>query len=220
MSGKILWKSTLLFFKDGLKKLLRDSRDFESEALAMVKLVKVIRQEIFEWDPAFHFSGCFHCQENSIPPSLLTLVSMLLNGPNVQHQNIMESQVTLTISQLIYFNIKSKVPTATAKTENPHFLSYIGLTIHTQTRSKKIANILFKLGIGISYDRILELENLLASAVCQHYKEEGVVCPPNLRKGLYTVGALDNIDHNPSSTTSQDSLHGTGMSIFQFPYCI
>ena len=38
-------------FKDGL----RDSRDFEFEALAMVKLVKVIRQEIFEWDPAFHF---------------------------------------------------------------------------------------------------------------------------------------------------------------------
>ena len=30
-------------------------------------------------------------------------------------------------------------------------------------------------------------------------------------------GALDNLDHNPSSTTSQSSFHGTGISMFQFP---
>ena len=34
---------------------------------------------------------------------------------------------------------------------------------------------------------------------------------------LFTVGALDNLDHNPSSTTSQSSFHGTGISLFQFP---
>ena len=30
-------------------------------------------------------------------------------------------------------------------------------------------------------------------------------------------GALDNLDHNPSSTTAQGSFHGTGISVFQFP---
>jgi len=35
--------------------------------------------------------------------------------------------------------------------------------------------------------------------------------------GLFTVGALDNIDYNPSSTTAQGSFHGTGTSLFQFP---
>ena len=40
-----------------------------------------------------------------------------------------------------------------------------------------------------------ELENLLANTVCELYKENGLICPPNLRKGLFTVGALDNIDH-------------------------
>ena len=43
-----------------------------------------------------------------------------------------------------------------------------------------------------------------------------------MRKGLFTVGALDNIDYNPTSTTAQGSFHGTGISIFQFPthsYC-
>ena len=40
------------------------------------------------------------------------------------------------------------------------------------------------------------------------------MCPPNLRIGLFTT-ALDNIDHNPSSTTVRDSFHGTGISMFQ-----
>ena len=31
-----------------------------------------------------------------------------------------------------------------------------------------------------------------------------------MRKGLFTVGALDNLDHNPSSSTGKDSFHGTG----------
>jgi len=30
-------------------------------------------------------------------------------------------------------------------------------------------------------------------------------------------GALDNLDHNPSSTTSKEFFHGTGISLFQFP---
>ena len=38
-----------------------------------------------------------------------------------------------------------------------------------------------------------------------------------MRKGLFTVGALDNLDHNPSSTTSKSSFHGTGISLLQLP---
>ena len=49
------------------------------------------------------------------------------------------------------------------------------------------------------------------------FLEEGVVCPSALRKGLFTVGALDNIDHNPSATTAKSSFHGTGISLFQHP---
>ena len=42
------------------------------------------------------------------------------------------------------------------------------------------------------------------------------MCPANLRKGLLSVAALDNIDHNLSSTTASSSFHGTSISIFQF----
>lgn len=78
-------------------------------------------------------------------------------------------------------------------------------------------NKLSKLGLCISYDRVLELENSLATAVCKCYEEEQLVCPPRLRTGLFTVGAFDNIDHNLSSTTSMESFHGNGISVFQFP---
>ena len=31
------------------------------------------------------------------------------------------------------------------------------------------------------------------------------------------MAAVDNIDHNPSSTSAHDSFHGTGISLFQHP---
>ena len=43
------------------------------------------------------------------------------------------------------------------------------------------------------------------------------MCPPRLRKQVFTPGALDNIDHNPSATTAKDSFHGTAVSVVQHP---
>ena len=94
---------------------------------------------------------------------------------------------------------------------------YIGLKIHGLTRSKHLINQLHQLGICISYERVLQLEDWIAKAICIHFHEDGVVSPVCLHRSLITVGALDNLDHNPSSTTSQSSFHGTGISMFQFP---
>ena len=63
----------------------------------------------------------------------------------------------------------------------------------------------------------MEIEDWIATSTCERFREDGVVSPACLRKGLFTVGSLDNLDHNPSSTTSQSSFHGTGISLFQFP---
>lgn len=60
------------------------------------------------------------------------------------------------------------------------------------------------------------MENSVAAAICKHFEQENLVCPVNLRKGFFTVGALDNIDHNPLVTTAQGLFHGTVISIFQF----
>ena len=36
-----------------------------------------------------------------------------------------------------------------------------------------------------------------------------------MKSNVFTTATLDNIDHNPSSTTTEDSFHGTGISLFQ-----
>ena len=59
------------------------------------------------------------------------------------------------------------------------------------------------------------MERVLAQNLCKQFREENIVCPSSLHKGLYTVAAIDNIDHNPSSTTATGSLHGTAISIMQ-----
>lgn len=53
--------------------------------------------------------------------------------------------------------------------------------------------------------------------MCEQYHRDAVVCPPNLLQGLLTTAAVDNIDHNTSSTTATGSFHGTGISLFQHP---
>ena len=51
--------------------------------------------------------------------------------------------------------------------------------------------------------------------VMQQFTDEGVVSPPGLRRRLFAVGDTYNIDHNPSSTTTAEYVHGTGISLFQ-----
>ena len=55
----------------------------------------------------------------------------------------------------------------------------------------------------------------MGNKVCQQFHHEQVVCPPKLRENVFTTAAVDNIDHNPSSTTAKESFHVTAISIFQ-----
>ena len=140
----------------------------------------------------------------------------------MKNQEKQESQACLTIGQAIVFNAKKR-STADPEAKPRHSLErepplpvYIGLNIHGLTRSKHLINQLHQLGICISYERVLQLEDWIAKAICIRFDEDAVVSPVCLHRGLFTVGALDNLDHNPNSTTSQSSFHGTGISMFQF----
>ena len=218
-------KTVLLVFNEGMASILREElwkHDYETDALTLAKAARIVRRVMFN-QPGFRFLGSFpsNCQTSSVPSSLRALISMLLNGSNIAHRNATESQAILTISQLIVFNSKKKSSTTSSNRHSlerePPLPLYVGLSIHAYTRSKKIINELFQLGISVSYDRVDDLLNGLGTAVCNRFQQDGVVCPLNLSCGLFTVGALDNIDYNPSATTAQGSFHGTGISLFQFP---
>lgn len=75
--------------------------------MRLVRAAQVIRREMF--DIKLNFDGSFdhNCQE-SVSPSLLALVNMILDGVNIKHQTqIVETTsktAALTISQLLVFN--------------------------------------------------------------------------------------------------------------------
>ena len=64
---------------------------------------------------------------------------------------------------------------------------------------------------------MLTISTDLGNSIYRQYHQHDVVCPPSLHKGLFTSSTVDNIDHNPRSTTAHDSFHGTGISLFQQP---
>ena len=221
-------KNVILVFERGMQDMLKQTMvsDHEEDALILMKAARIVRTDILQSN-GFHFNGSFpsNCQQESLPTTLKSLITMLLEGADMMEQDSAESQACLTVSQMLLFNCKKtkkRHSTTAAKVRHsleyePPLPLYIGLNIHTQTRSKKLVMQLFNLGLSISYDRVMQLENQLATAVCQDMVEKGVVCPNQLRKGLFTLGALDNLDHNPSSTTAKGAYHGTGMSLFQAP---
>ena len=183
---------------------------YEGEALLLAKVAKVLCTKIANFKG---FDGSFPsgCQQESVPSTLKTFVSMLLNGVDLKDQNSDH-----------FFNFNNKFTSSTAKSRHslnrePPLPLYIGMKIHTETRSKNLITQLYNFGLSVSYYRVLQLENQLTNAVCKDYYSKGTVVPPRLRHRLFTVGALDNLDHNPSSSTAKGSFHGTGISLFQFP---
>lgn len=69
----------------------------------------------------------------------------------------------------------------------------------------------------MSYDKSYLAGESAATAVCKDFHDKKVVVPAQLQHGLFIIGALDNLDYNPLSTTSKGSFHGTGINLFQFP---
>ena len=130
----------------------------------------------------------------------------------------------LTISQLLISNsiIRRRENQHTLRTKRNQVREtplpiYLGVLVHTKTRKSELVDRLYELGLSISYDRVLTISAELGDNICHYYKMEKAVCPPELKGGLFTTAAVDDLDHNSSSTNSHDSFHGTGILLFQHP---
>lgn len=214
----------LAFDKDlglALRKACNDN--YDEEAICLARAANIVRKDMLQMQDTF--SGSFEedCQLKSVPQSLLTMVMMIINGSNIKSQTSDSfNQATLSIAQLLQFNSCSRRWAESggirhSKSRETPLPMYVGLTIHAKTRKRELVETLFDLGLSISYDRVMEVSTQVGNSVCEQYHQDQVVCPPNLRQGLFTTAAVDNIDHNPSATTATDCFHGTGISLFQHP---
>ena len=118
-----------------------------------------------------------------------------------------------TITQLMVFNAvkrrKENSDSSSVSRHNPDREAvlplYLGLLIHNKTRKRELIDTLYANGLSVSYARVLQFSTDEANHVIDRFDQEGLVCPRN----------LDNLDHNTSSTASNDAFHGTAISITQ-----
>ena len=87
-----------------LKPVIIES-NYDNEAVILAKAAKIVRKEIIG-HKSFHFDGKFPigCQQTSVPSSLKMHISLLVNGTSLKDQNVTDSQASLIISQMIFFN--------------------------------------------------------------------------------------------------------------------
>ena len=189
-------------------------------------LIDKVSQQIREKlkNARYEFDGSFDSSQEVVPPELIILIDSIVNGCSDDLEFGFSLPVE-TIAELIVYNHKSqKRSNSKHQRHNAHkespTLVYIGLKVYAATRSRKIVDILHKLGLCISYDRILRITQGLGEAAIDMFEEDDYVVPGNLRKGIFTIGAKDNVDKNSSSTVTKSHYHGTSLSLFQFPSAV
>ncbi len=99
--------------------------------------------------------------------------------------------------------------------ENPQILG-LALTLHHDTRNKKLVNLLNAQNLCIPYSRVLFLETALANAVVENTKKfEELFIPPFLKKDTFVFFAVHNTDFTEDTADGKCTTHGTITAIYQ-----
>ena len=225
LTAHIKGREVLLVFEEDIGSLISHPLpgDNDDNAMCLERTANIVREEMFNESSSVTGSVTQSCQKGSVPQGLLSLVTMILEGPNAKCQLTGKpSQAALTLAELLKFNsvkhaCKTEQCTRHIKSQETPLPVYIGVMLHVKTRKRDLIDRLHALGMSISYDHVLRLSSDMANAVCEHFKETQTVCPPNLKRNVFTTAAVDNIDHNTSSTTAITSFHGKSISLIQHP---
>ena len=62
-------------------------QDADNDCVHLARAASIVRREMFKMKQGFTGSFDAQCQEESVPPLLLSLVAMVLYGPNIKTQS-------------------------------------------------------------------------------------------------------------------------------------
>ena len=140
---------------------------------------------------------------------LYSVIRWILKGPEEELKTEMRTrtmdQSALTLSQNIMYAFKTKrqvqhQPMQVTNTfwiqrarENPQVRG-LALTIHHDTRNKKLIDLLHTHNYCVSYGRSLLLETSIANAVVENTKKfDGLYVPPFLKNGTFVFSLLTTL---------------------------
>lgn len=219
-------KHIVFFFPKNVPEALRLYDDFnnDEEALCLSKAASILRKRLKE--KKYTFSGSFANNTEQkdleiVPKDLTFFFSLLLRGASqTTNDTFNKHDAVDTLSQLVIFNVTNKPSSSDSATkhynESPLPI-YIATKLYSQTRQKELIDTFYQLGLCISYKRLLSITTSMTNNVIKFYEQEQCVISPNLLKNVFTTLAVDNVDYNPSATTTQSSFHGTAISVQQHP---
>ena len=203
----------IFFYKESVGDTFQnlDKNNSMTEDSKISDVIKIIREYLLE--PQSPFSGTFSekCEEKAVNEKGLNFFKELLVGKSTANDESHCHRAALTLYQLTALNCRAKVCNKSKtrighEKETPLSL-YIALKLHLHTRSKKLVNEFHKLGLCISYDRLLELLKGIENTVKMTYNEEEAVFPLTLPRDVFVTVQDDNID------ISISDYHGTALSV-------
>ncbi len=160
-------RDVLLAFNQDLGSALQKAcgQDADDDAIHLARAANIVRRDMLKIKTAFSGSFDTYCQEDAVPHTLTGLVGMVLYGSNIRDQpnHLCIPAPTLAISQLLVFNFGARRrENTTDPIKHSHHQEtpvpvYLGLLMHTKTRKRDLVDILFHLGLSISYDRVLSI---------------------------------------------------------------
>lgn len=141
--------------------------------------------------------------ECEVPKELYLLIENIVQGPCVQHKNqslkreIKRNKISSICSSIIFTATNGKIKPSTCIT--------LALSTKSLTGSRRIINILNRLGHCVSYNVAEEIETELAYACSIEHR----VIPYDLNPCIHTHVAFDNYDQYVETETGKDTLHDT-----------
>lgn len=143
--------------------------------------------------------------ECEIPRELYALIEALVKGPRSMNNVKKEKKISSICNAIILTMTNGHVKPSTCIT--------LGLTMKSITGSRKVINILNRMGFSINYMLVEELETELAYGSSQdHILPYGLV---SQNSNLRTHVAFDNFDKYVETTSGKDTLHDTVGIVYQ-----
>ena len=108
--------------------------------------------------------------------------------------------------------------------EREHFIDMVqtplivglALHLHKETRSERPINCVYGIGLTISYEKVMEIENGFGNTGLENIESNGGTFIPStleIRKRLHF--AIDNINFKNDTASGKSELHGTTLVVFQ-----
>ena len=92
----------------------------------------------------------------------------------------------------------------------------LGLHLHKSIWSKDLVELMPDLGLGISYNKTIEIENSIADSVTQRTNEnKRVFIPSNIVKSVPIHFAIHNCDFKNEAADGKNEFHGTAQFVIK-----